>query len=98
MPVRPRRSRRARSALTLRRWLDLSIGPDDNSEPLDVLGDVFREHRRRFNSDDWAVGFYEGGVDDREPLDLAEHDAAMAAELPGLRAAESASGARRPPR
>ncbi len=57
MPVRPRRTRRAKNALTLSRFLDLMIGPAPELES------VFREHRRRFPGDSWAVQFFEHGRD-----------------------------------
>jgi hypothetical protein len=65
MPVRPRRQRRSRHALTLGRYMALSIGPRDD-ESLDDLRAVFSEHRRRFDDGDWAVRYFERGIDDRE--------------------------------
>jgi hypothetical protein len=81
MPVRPRRQRRSRHALTLDRYMALSIGPRTD-EPLDELRAVFAEHRRRFDDGDWAVQVFEKGLPDyREP-----HDAGLAAGVgcPGL--------------
>lgn len=64
MPVRPRRQRRSRHALTLDRYMALTIGPRDDDE-LDELRAVFEEHRRRFEDRDWAVRYFERGIDDR---------------------------------
>jgi hypothetical protein len=46
----------------------LSIGPWPD-EPLDELRAVFEEHRRRFDDGDWAVRYFERGIDYREPHD-----------------------------
>jgi hypothetical protein len=43
----------------------LSLGPWPD-EPLDELRAVFAEHRRRFDDTDWAVRYFEQGIDDRE--------------------------------
>jgi hypothetical protein len=68
VPVRRRRQRRHRTALTLDRFVALTIGPRDG-EPLDELRAVFVEHRRRFEDGDWAVRYFEQGIDDRERRD-----------------------------
>ena len=46
----------------------LTIGPRDDGE-LDELRAVFAEHRRRFEDGDWAMRYFEHGIDDREPHD-----------------------------
>jgi hypothetical protein len=46
----------------------LTVGPRDG-EDLDELRAVFSEHRRRFEDGDWAVRYFEHGIDDREPHD-----------------------------
>jgi hypothetical protein len=43
----------------------LSLGPWPD-EPLDELRAVFAEHRRRFDDGDWAVRYFEHGIDERE--------------------------------
>jgi hypothetical protein len=52
-PVRPRRPRFARHALTLGRYMDLTLGPRDDEE-LDVLVAVYHEDARRFGPRDWC--------------------------------------------
>ena len=66
MPVRPRRGRRHGTVLTPKRYMDLVLGPDRLSEPLDMLSGVFLDHRRRFVATDWAVDYFEHGLDTRE--------------------------------
>jgi hypothetical protein len=65
VPVRPRRRRRARQALTLRRFMDLTIGPN-GAESMAVLAAVFAEHRRRFDGSSWGARYFDQGIDDRE--------------------------------
>jgi hypothetical protein len=71
MPVRPRRSRRARHALTMERDIALRIGPSPfggSESDDDVLYPVWLEHRHRFGPDDWGTRRFEHGVDDRAEL------------------------------
>ena len=68
MPVRPRRRREHVHALTLRRCVALWLGPetaDLAADPLELLHDVWREHRSRFAPDSWASRFWEHGHDVR---------------------------------
>jgi hypothetical protein len=82
MPVRPRRSRRSRNALTLQAFIDLAIGPNGASEHyLGALEAIYREHRRRFDPEHWCVRYWEHGIDDREPVEVVEPT--TDAELPG---------------
>ena len=74
MPIRPRRSRRHRNALTVSAYVDLSIGPAGEPTPYHEL--LFVEHRRRFLPGDWCVSF-DQGVDTRgsrsaDPADAVE--------------------------
>ena len=69
MPVRPRRQRRHRVALTARRMLALTIGPSPlGDEPDAVLRPVYVEHRERLLSDQrpgsrpWGWWCFEPGV------------------------------------
>jgi hypothetical protein len=82
MPVRPRRSRRARNALTIQRFMALTVGPSGGSEPLNVLEAVFREHRRRFASGDWGVSVFEEGQDPYLPLSVDDDPREVG--LPGV--------------
>lgn len=79
MPVRPRRQRRSRHALTLDRWIALTVGPRPG-EPLDELRAVFAEHRRRLDDTDWAVIVFEKGLPD--PRDAVGED--LPVGCPGL--------------
>jgi hypothetical protein len=58
----------------------LSIGPRDDDE-LDELRAVFDEHRRRFDDRDWAVRYFERGIDDR---DAHDDGLAVGVGCPGL--------------
>jgi hypothetical protein len=60
----------------------LALGPTgDEPEPFDLLAEIFREHRSRFDSTDWCVGYFERGTDAR--LDDGDFDETCAG-LPGL--------------
>jgi hypothetical protein len=64
----------------MERHLALGIGPTDGSESIEVLREVFLEHRKRFGPDDWAVQYFEHGQDNRgEVLQMW-----YPVELPGL--------------
>ena len=66
MPVRPRRQRQHRLELTRARYLSLAIGPGQHDqEPLELLHEVWKEHRYRFGPDSWASQFWEVGHDVR---------------------------------
>ena len=65
MPVRPRRQRRHRTALTAPRMLALTIGPLPwFDEPDDVLAGVYAEHReqREANPSWWGWWAFEAHV------------------------------------
>lgn len=68
MPVRARRRRQPRTALTLARFMALCLGPD-TQEVDEELAAVYREHRRRFDRRTWAHRYFVEGVDDRPPDD-----------------------------
>ncbi|HEY5342710.1 MAG TPA: hypothetical protein VIJ66_03520 [Solirubrobacteraceae bacterium] len=62
MPVRPRRARRTRHALTVATYMNLTLGPRDaTADELEVLRPVYDENRRWFGADDWAVRYFEDG-------------------------------------
>ena len=74
MPVRPRR-RQHRLALTLADYVDLVIGPpDDSATPFDRLHAIYHEHAIQFDSASWAFAFFETGHDDREPVEVGVLD------------------------
>lgn len=70
MPIRPRR-RQHRLHLAVREYVDLAIGPaEDSPIPFDRYHALYHEHREKFASDAWAFRYFEGGTDDREPMEL----------------------------
>jgi hypothetical protein len=79
MPMRPRRRRRAQTELTLSRYMDLTIGPGEHHEPVDLLEAVYREHHRRFGSTSWGTQMFVQGIDTRAPLEMV-----AAGDCPGL--------------
>ena len=97
MPVRPRRNRRAKFALTPSLDIDLMIGPGARGESVGVLGQVFKAHRWRYPEDSWAVQFFVHGIDTRpesgDPADAVEDD--TDAVLPGTDAYWRPMGAER---
>ena len=81
MPVRPRR-RQHRLALTLADYVDLVIGPpDDSATPFDRLHATYHEWAAFFDTHTWAFQFFETGHDDREPVEVGNFDCPG---LPGL--------------
>lgn len=64
MPVRRRRTRRHRLALTVGDYIDLSIGPREDTG-IERLRGVFEAHRRAFGGDSWAVRYFDHGEDPR---------------------------------
>ena len=71
VPVRSRR-RQHRLHLGAREFVDLSIGPSEVSPiPFDRYLALYLEHAGWFDSSSWAFGYFDTGVDDREPMELA---------------------------
>jgi hypothetical protein len=84
MPVRPRRRREHRLHLSAVSFVDLSIGPrEDSAVAFDRLHQVYHEHAARFDTNSWAFRYFELGIDDREPMEI---DGPVG--LPGLPATE----------
>ena len=75
MPVRPRRSRVAKHALTLQDMMTLTVGPDDDRD-LDRLRLVYVANRRRFVPSAWCVRYFDQGYDDRPVYDRDPANAA----------------------
>jgi hypothetical protein len=69
-PVRKRRPRVHRNALTLERWLALSIGKEGR-EPIETLEAVFHEHRAYLGDDSFAGDLFLRGIDRRERITLS---------------------------
>ncbi len=69
----------------------LTIGPRDDDE-LDELRAVFAEHRRRFDDGDWAVRYFERGIDERESTG-ADDGLPVGVGCPGLAARGASPGA-----
>lgn len=60
----------------------MAIGPSEDSPiPFDRYHALYHEHAGWFDSTSWAFGYFETGVDDREPMEL---DPAEPVGCPGV--------------
>jgi hypothetical protein len=88
MPVRPRRVRRPRHELTLRRWCVLSLGPNPGepipqpgTEEWQTLESCWREHGDRMTASDPTVPLFGEGSWGYRVFDAGENPEAVSIRL-----------------